>query len=239
MGRILAISALAHAVLLVLLPLLPRLGSSYEQGLEVYEVELVQLESQPVRTVEEPAPEPVEEPVVAPPAEEETEEPSIPDEPTPKPKRVVLKPPARKPDRSLEERLEERMTAEDQRRPEPTRQSETPRQQPAAQSGRARVTASRFPYGWYLQVIQGKVSSNWDQPSARLLAEDSLTSSVSFVIRRDGSVHGITVSRSSGRSTVDQSAAKAVRESAPFPPLPDDYMQSTLEVTIDFTIVRE
>jgi protein TonB len=101
------------------------------------------------------------------------------------------------------------------------------------------VTASRFPYGWYLSVIQGKVSSNWDQPSARLLAEDSLTASVSFTIRRDGSVHGIQVSRSSGRSTVDQSAARAVRDSAPFPPLPDDYMRDTLEVTIDFTIVRE
>ncbi|MFH1502554.1 MAG: TonB family protein, partial [Candidatus Eisenbacteria bacterium] len=87
--------------------------------------------------------------------------------------------------------------------------------------------------------VQGKVSSNWSQPSARLIVEDSLTVSVSFVIRRDGSVGDVRIARSSGRSTVDQSAAKAVRESIPFPPLPDDYLQERLDVTIDFTIVRE
>jgi outer membrane biosynthesis protein TonB len=38
---------------------------------------------------------------------------------------------------------------------------------------------------------------------------------------------------------LDQSAAKAVRDSEPFPPLPDDYRENSLQVTIDFTIVRE
>ena len=49
----------------------------------------------------------------------------------------------------------------------------------------------------------------------------------------------MTVRKSSGRSTVDQSAAKAIRDSAPFPPLPDDYRDSFLDVTIDFTITPE
>jgi protein TonB len=240
MGRILIISALIHAVLLVVLPLVPRLGSNYEQGLQVYQVELVDLEPS-APAVEEASAEEAE-PVVKeeePPAEEEVEEPSIPDEPPPKPKRVVLTPPARKPEKTLEERLAERLEAEDRKRPSAPRESETQAQSPQTQAGSARVTASRFPYGWYLSVIQGKVSSNWDQPSARLVAEDSLTASVAFVIERDGSVHGVTVSRSSGRSTLDQSAAKAVRDSEPFPPLPDDYRENNLPVTIDFTIVRE
>jgi len=49
----------------------------------------------------------------------------------------------------------------------------------------------------------------------------------------------VTVRKSSGRSTIDQSAAKAVRNSAPFPPLPDDYRDDRLDVTIDFTVERE
>jgi len=204
-------------------------------------VELVEL-SAPAQAAEtQPAdePEPAQEEVEEEPVQEEVEEePAIPDEPT-TPKRAVLTPPPSRPKKTLEERLSERLDAQDQSRPV-QEQRDVPREQPApAQTSTARVTASRFPYGWYLSVIQGKVSSNWDQPSARLLAEDSLTASVSFTIRRDGSVHGIQVSRSSGRSTVDQSAARAVRDSAPFPPLPDDYMRDTLEVTIDFTIVRE
>jgi len=239
MGRVLIISALVHAVLLIVLPFVPRLSSAYDQGLQVYEVELVQLEAQPAaleeETVQEPAEEPVQQELEI---EEEIEEAAIPEEPPPKPKRVVLTPPSR-PEKTLEERLEERLDAEDRKRPAETREQETTQEPAPAQTGSARVTASRFPYGWYLSVIQGKVGSNWDQPSARLVAEDSLTSSISFVIRRDGSVHGVTVARSSGRSTVDQSAARAVRDSAPFPPLPDDYMESTLQVTIDFTIVRE
>lgn len=234
MGKILAISAIVHAVLLLVVPLLPGIGRSEPMGLEGYAVELVDVPAPtPVRVAE-----PVED-VVQPEPEEAAQEP----EPEPEPqipeekprRRVAVKKPARQ-EKTLEQRLQERLdTQDDQRRAdEPAPQAEAPR--PAA-TATAKVTATRFPYGWYLSVIQGKVSSNWRQPSSRLLGEDSLSTVVSFRIRRNGSIEVVTVRRSSGRPTVDQSATKAVRESSPFPELPSDYMEDYLDVTIDFTVL--
>jgi len=52
-------------------------------------------------------------------------------------------------------------------------------------------------------------------------------------------VSAVTVRKSSGRAAIDQSAARAVRSAAPFPPLPNDYREDSLDVTIDFTVERE
>jgi TonB family protein len=240
MGRLLIVSAIIHAVLLVVLPLVPALRNDYVPAVDVYAVELLDVTEQAPAPVQPPVdePDPAE---LDPPSDEPVveEEPAIPEEPTPTPQRVVLKPPEREERPSLEERLSQRLKQQDESRPAPSKQPERAEESAPTQAGSARVMASRFPYSWYLSVVQGKVSSNWSQPSARLIVEDSLTTSVSFVIRRDGSVHDIRIGKSSGRSTVDQSASKAVRESVPFPPLPDDYLQEKLDITIDFTIVKE
>lgn len=236
MTKILVISAVIHLVLVVILPLVPLLDRRDVTGYDVYAVELVELPRQtaPAPAAAEPEveePQPVVEKQETAPAEEE---PRIPDEPVRRPKRAVATPP-KQVEKSLEERIEERMRAQDQQR-RPAEQGES---EPAVQPepvGQTAVRVSRFPYGWYLSVIQGKVSSNWKQPSARLLADDSLTALVSFRIRRDGSIEAVTVRRGSGRSTVDQSAVKAVRDSAPFPPLPNDYLENMLDVTIEFTV---
>ncbi|MFH1502807.1 MAG: TonB C-terminal domain-containing protein, partial [Candidatus Eisenbacteria bacterium] len=203
MGRLLFISALIHVVLLILLPLVPGLARDYDSALDVYAVELLDVTERAPTPVSAPVEEPeteVSEPEAPEPVVEEVEkEPPIPDDPTPAPKRVVLKPPAREKEPSLEERLAQRLREQDQSRPEPTAQPQRREESPAVQTGSARVTAARFPYSWYLSVVQGKVSSNWSQPSARLIVEDSLTVSVSFVIRRDGSVGDVRIARSSGR----------------------------------------
>lgn len=236
MARILLISALVHVALVVVLPVVPRWERREPTGYEVYSVELVELPSSPAPVVEQEAAEPEPVPVKEEPAAVE-EEPRIPEEPVRRPRRPAVSPPKR-PEKSLEERINERLKAQDQSR---TSEQETrsPPPEQAAPVAQTSVRVSRFPYSWYLSVMQGKVSSNWKQPSARLLAEDSLTAVVSFRIRRDGSIEAVTVRRSSGRSTVDQSAAKAVRDSAPFPPLPNDYLENVLDVSIEFTMTSE
>jgi TonB family protein len=240
LGRLLAISAAVHVVLLIAVPLIPGLSRDYDLGLDVYAVELVDIPAEAPAVVPVPSePEPVEEAVISEPAPEEVEEEAeIPEDPPPRPKRVVIKPPPAEPERTLADRLADRLKEQDASRPAEQPRAESTQRAPA-QTSRATVAASRFPYGWYLSIVQGKVSSNWDQPSARLIGEDALTVVVSFRIRRDGSAEAISVRRSSGRSTVDRSASKAVSESVPFPPLPDDYLEDRLDVTIDFTITRD
>ena len=240
MTKLMVISAIVHLALVIMLPLIPALSRDRELGYEVYEVELLDVsaeapvvEEAPAEVVEEPAPvEP--EPVEEKPAPEP--EPAIPEKPVRR--QVVLKPPKERERRSLAERLADRMEEQDRTRPNESEQKPQ-RQEARPATSQTKVKASRFPYSWYLSIVQGKVTSNWKQPSARLLGGENLTAVVSFRIKRGGMIEAITIRRSSGISTVDQSAAKAVRSSAPFPPLPDDYMESHLDVTIDFKITQE
>jgi TonB family protein len=235
MTRVIVISAIVHVVLVVLLPFAPRLTSPPEPAYEVYSVELVDVvEATPAPAVEQTVEPP---PEVETPVEEEApveDEPQIPEEPVRQTRRIVTTPPPRQ-ERSLAERLQERLTPETEPEPEerPRAQAEEP--EPTA---RTTVKASRFPYAWYLSIVQGKVKSNWKQPSSVLFGERELSAVVSFRIMRDGSVGPVTVRRSSGRATLDQSAAKAVQASTPFPPLPNDYLEDHLDVTIDFTVAR-
>lgn len=235
MNRFLIISASAHVVLLFILPFIPGIFTDEEMGLDVYSVELVDIRSQPVR-VETPEPE-IEETVETPPepAPEIVEE-RIPEEPAPQ-RRVAIRrdPPEER--ESLADRLAERLRSQDEERAEEPEVEQQPTEPVASAS--ATVTASRFPYAWYLSIVQGKVSSNWRQPSSRLITQDQLSTRISFRIRRDGSAELVTVRRSSNLPNVDQSAVKAVRDSTPFPPLPDDYMEDHLDVTIDFTVKQE
>ena len=230
MTRLLIISAILHVVVLVLVPLVPGMRNQYEFEPQAYTVELVELPR------ETPAEEATVEAPPEPPKQEEPEpEEVIPERPAPKPRKVVRTPPP-KPEKSLEEKIAERLSKQDQARPREEPRIEPP---PAAPTSTTTIKASHVTPSWYLSVIHGKVSLNWDQPSARLITEESLTVVVSFRIRQDGSVSGITVRRSSGRSTVDQSASKAVRDSMPFPPLTGVIPGDHLDVTIDFIVRRE
>jgi len=242
MGRFLIISAILHAALLVIAPLVPRLTGDTPTAMDVYAVELFDLEAA-AQPADEPAQEPAPEPERVQPKAEAPPEEVIAERPRKAPAKTAVKPPPR-PETSLTERLNERLKAEDDRRatePQPAQErpaTSTPRPV-SGTPGRTSINVSRFPYAWYISIIQGKVSSNWKQPSDRLVSEEALSVRISFRISRDGSVDAVTVRKSSGRSTIDQSAAKAVRNSAPFPPLPDDYRDDRLDVTIDFTVERE
>lgn len=232
MTRLLIISAILHVVVLVLVPLVPGMRPRYDFEPQAYAVELVELPRETPAdeaTVEPPPPE-------QPKPEEPEPEEAIPEQPAPKPKRTKPKLPPPKPEKSLEEKIAERMDRQERSRPQEEPRTTPP---PPAPTAATTIKASQVTPSWYLSVIHGKVSSNWDQPSARLVTEESLTVVVSFRIRQDGSVTGITVRRSSGRSTVDQSATKAVRDSTPFPPLEGVIPGDRLDVTIDFIVTRE
>jgi protein TonB len=231
MRKLMVISAAVHLGLIVLLPIFPNLGPRQPLALEVYAVELVDIQreappaEEPIEEVEEVEEAPVAEPVVEDP---------IPEKPVPQPKRIVPVPPKRA-EKSLEEKLAERLKEHDTSRPqEEPKEREAPKEVP---SGTTKVTAGNVA-DYYLTMLQGKITRNWKQPSARFAGGDALTVRVSFRVMRSGEISNLRIARSSNWTTVDQSAIQAVRNSAPFAELPQSYPGGHLDVTIDFTVTQ-
>ncbi len=232
MRKLMVISAAVHLGLIVLLPIFPSLGPRQPLALEVYAVELVDIPRE-APPVEEPVEEPAEEVEQAPVEEPAVEDP-IPEKPVPQPKRIVPLPPKRT-EKSLEEKLAERLKEHDTSKPrEEPKEREAPQEVP---SGTTKVTAGNVA-DYYLTMLQGKITRNWKQPSARFAGGDALTVRVSFRVMRSGDVMNLRIARSSDWTTVDQSAVQAVRNSAPFAELPQSYPGGHLDVTIDFTVTQ-
>ena len=230
MRRVFLISAGVHIGLLIVLPVLPSLGNEQPLALETYTVELVDLPEE-TRPTEENTVEPEPE------SEQKSVEPEpeveIPEEPVKRARPKVVTPPPRPPQKSLEERIKERLEAQEKSRPPEEAEPSEKRERPPAQS--TRITAGKVA-DYYLTMLQGKITRNWKQPSARFTGGEALTVRVSFRVLRSGDVAALNVARTSGWTTVDQSALQAVRASAPFAPLPDTYKDAHLDVTIDFTV---
>jgi len=95
---------------------------------------------------------------------------------------------------------------------------------------------SRF--GWYVQVVQQKVSQNW----LKYEVDPRITSAnrvyVTFDIMRDGHPTNIRVEQSSGVPSLDLSAMRALQRIDTFGPLPSDYAGNKVSVEFWFDYKR-
>ncbi|MBI2818716.1 MAG: TonB family protein [Acidobacteria bacterium] len=93
-------------------------------------------------------------------------------------------------------------------------------------------------YSWYVTAIRNRISSNWMKttvdPSIRVAPRVFVT----FQIYRDGRVVNPQLTASSGISSLDRSALRAVYDSSPMPPLPADYRGSSVAVEFWFDFRR-
>lgn len=93
-------------------------------------------------------------------------------------------------------------------------------------------TAGReFPYPGYLRNIINEIAVRFNPRQRTLSAE------VQFVIRRDGSVFGISVVKGSGSYSFDTEAKGAIEAAAAvraFGPLPDGYSDDALTIIFSF-----
>jgi TonB family protein len=91
-------------------------------------------------------------------------------------------------------------------------------------------------YGWYIEGVKNRIYGNWQQWTIDLAARNSRTMhcAITFTINRDGSLRDVHLSESSGNSTYDNSALRAVQSSNPVTQLPGDYSGSYVVATLDF-----
>jgi periplasmic protein TonB len=93
-------------------------------------------------------------------------------------------------------------------------------------------------YSWYVDTVRNRISSNWQQslidPSVRFAPRATL----SFTILRDGTITNIQVLQSSGNTSVDNSARRAILSSSPVTKLPNDYSGQVVNVEFWFEFKR-
>jgi TonB family protein len=113
-----------------------------------------------------------------------------------------------------------------------TRQPAIP--QPAAPAipvgGTGAVVEGDFPYTIYIDRMNTLIGQHWFRPQAAA----GITTTVKFVIGRDGTVRDAAIESESGNGLFDRAALRAVMEASPLPPLPFGYSGTYLNVHLTF-----
>ena len=178
-----------------------------------------------------PAETPPETPAAETPAKPEPTPPPPEPEPEPEPRHVPEKPP-------------ETVKAEPEPEPAPPRpEPEEPAEQPAApveapatelRAPAVSGTDEPFPFAWYLEIVRGRVTRQWNPPQVGMRDGAERTCAVHFFIERGGAVSRATIVQSSGIALLDRAGLRAVQAAHPLPPLPREFASRSLGVTFVF-----
>lgn len=93
---------------------------------------------------------------------------------------------------------------------------------------------SRF--GWYAAALQRRISEEWRNTLGQIQGGSPNAAIVVFRIHRDGRIDNISVAQSSGNSSLDFSARRAVTNVSPFQPLPAGLGRSSITVELWFEL---
>jgi colicin import membrane protein len=156
--------------------------------------------------------------------------------------------------KSLKDRISEKLASvEKEPRPEPKPREAEPETDAGTagaslklSSGSGKMTAGfgdgmgdvNLPFAWYLDIVQTKISDNWEEPSGLIIADNTLSVVIFFRIERSGNISNLKLKTPSNREDVDSSVLEAVKRSEPLPPLPDEYKGDYLDINIKFDLNR-
>ncbi|HEV2721495.1 MAG TPA: TonB family protein [Thermoanaerobaculia bacterium] len=101
---------------------------------------------------------------------------------------------------------------------------------PVGGAGVIGLEGGDFPYTIYIERMKTLIGSHWFRPQVGA----GPTTTVHFVIERDGTIREAKVETESGNGTFDRAALRAVLESSPLPPLPFGYTGNYLGVHLNF-----
>jgi protein TonB len=97
---------------------------------------------------------------------------------------------------------------------------------------------SAFPFTYYLQIIQDRISANWFTSLIDPGTSGEFQCMVFFKILRDGRITDLQIEASSNSRTFDLSALRAVQNASPFPPLPREFEGEYLGVHLIFEHIK-
>jgi periplasmic protein TonB len=95
-------------------------------------------------------------------------------------------------------------------------------------------------FGAYANMLRQKIASNWHTTDVNPRLQTAPVVVVQFTIRRDGSMpQGLPrIVQSSGDTTLDRSAQRAIMDAAPFQPLPPQFDRNEANVELGFQLKR-
>ncbi len=104
------------------------------------------------------------------------------------------------------------------------------------------INTKEFKYWSYLQKMKQKIELVWEYPEYARVRGIGGQLKINFSIGRDGKVEQMYLIDSSGVKVLDDAALKALRDASPFPPFPDTWDISRLNIEGTFiyqiTVVR-
>lgn len=92
-----------------------------------------------------------------------------------------------------------------------------------------------FKFHWYLNHVQQRLEANWHPPTEN----HHIKVVVHFIIYKDGTISEPSIRQSSGSSTVDNIALRAVKLSAPFRKLPPGFSGDKLDLNCTLIPTRK
>jgi protein TonB len=96
---------------------------------------------------------------------------------------------------------------------------------------------SKFP--WYVQAVQQRISQSWLQSTVDPRITWAPRVVATFDILRDGTITNAQITQSSGNSSVDTSALRAVQSASPLTRLPGEYSGTRVSVEFWFDFRRQ
>ncbi len=93
-------------------------------------------------------------------------------------------------------------------------------------------------YPWYVDAVRSRVRKAWDQTTIEtsVRAARRAHTVMTFRINADGTISNIRLFQTSGNSSMDYSAQRALMSLGSVNRLPNDYMGSYVDVTFDFDL---
>ena len=96
--------------------------------------------------------------------------------------------------------------------------------------------SGRFPS--YVDAVRNRISSNWLQSTVDPTVRWAPRANFTFQVLKDGTVTNVQMTQSSGNSSVDRSALRAIQSSSPVSPLPSGYPGNSVTVEFYFDFRR-
>ncbi len=93
---------------------------------------------------------------------------------------------------------------------------------------------SEFRHRGYLRMLKEKIEGIWKYPPKAARQGISGDLYIRFSIKKDGDIGEVELLRTSGHKDLDEAAIKAVRDAAPYWPLPKDWDEDDFTITGHF-----